>query len=60
MILWKYGTTDKNVASLSFVRSDEDLVRSLGFQYTWGLLLGRQAEAAECTGWGECEEAYWD
>jgi predicted aldo/keto reductase-like oxidoreductase len=40
-----------------FGSNDEQMIKGLNFQHNWGLLVGRQAEAAECIECGQCEEA---
>jgi hypothetical protein len=40
-----------------FGHSDEEMIEKIDFQHNWGLLVGRKAEAADCTECGQCEEA---
>lgn len=40
-----------------FGRSEEEMLKNLAFQHDWGLLVGRVAEAGDCTECAECEEA---
>jgi len=40
-----------------FGKSDEAMIKGLDFQHDWGLLVGRQAEAAACIECAQCEEA---
>jgi hypothetical protein len=39
-----------------FGQNDEAMIKALDFQHNWGLLVGRQAEAAECSECLQCEE----
>ena len=40
-----------------FGRTDEAMLKNLGFQHDWGLLVGRIASAGDCLECAECEEA---
>lgn len=40
-----------------FGKDDEAMINDVNFQHTWGLLVGRQASAADCVECAECEEA---
>ncbi|MBN2450944.1 MAG: aldo/keto reductase [Lentisphaeria bacterium] len=40
-----------------FHRSDEQMRSEVRHHYSWGILVGRQADAEECTECGRCEEA---
>lgn len=40
-----------------FGKDDEAMIKDLKFQFEWGLLVGAQAHAIECTECAECEEA---
>ena len=40
-----------------FGKTDEQMVGDMNFHHEWGLLVGAQAQAAECIECGQCEEA---
>ena len=40
-----------------FSETDEKMKKRIKFHHNWGLLVGRQAEASDCTACGQCEEA---
>ena len=39
-----------------FGKTDEEMKRAINEQHNWQLLVGRQAEAGDCTECGQCEE----
>ncbi|MHC4983520.1 MAG: aldo/keto reductase [Planctomycetota bacterium] len=40
-----------------FGKTDEQMQKAVDFHHNWGLLVGRQAQADECTECAKCEEA---
>lgn len=42
---------------LLFSQSDEQMIKQADFHREWGILVGRAADAADCTRCGQCEEA---
>lgn len=40
-----------------FHKTDEEMIKELGFDHEWGMLVARSANAADCTQCAQCEEA---
>ncbi|MBW8035924.1 MAG: 4Fe-4S dicluster domain-containing protein [Planctomycetes bacterium] len=40
-----------------FHKTDEEMIKDLDFEHQWGLLVGRDADAADCTQCAQCEKA---